>query len=138
MPRIAAIDYGARRTGIAISDPTAMIANGLDTVETSQLLDVLSRLYSTSSYERLVVGKPVRWSGEASEIEGDILVFISKFEKMLPAVPVVRMDERFTSKIASQTMITAGASRKQRRDKGTLDKISATLLLQEYLDNQRG
>lgn len=137
VPRIASIDYGTKRTGIAISDPTCMIANALETVGTAQLLNVLKNIYDTRGFDKLVVGKPKRLSGEDSGIETEIMAFISKFAQMLPQVEVVRLDERFTSKIAAQTMIAAGASRKQRMDKGNLDKISATLLLQEYLDKQR-
>lgn len=136
MARIAAIDYGAKRTGIAISDPLGMIANGLDTAETVNLLTVLKNLHASQGFERLVVGQPKRMDGSASDIEASIASFIEKFRSALPEVQVDRMDERFTSKIAMQTMLQNGSKRSDRRQKGNVDKISATLILQDYLNTQ--
>lgn len=136
MPRIAAIDFGTKRTGVAISDPLCMIANGLETAETKQLLPVLQALYQSHTYETLVIGEPKRMDGSASQVEVGIMEFIEKFRSAMPHVRVDRIDERFTSKIAMQTMVAAGSKRSQRREKGNVDKISATLILQEYLNKQ--
>lgn len=134
MPRTLAIDFGMKRTGLAISDPLGIIANGLDTLPTEHLMDGLRKLSLDRPFEVAVVGHPKRMSGEDSDVEQNILLFIESFQKVFPSVKIQRMDERFTSKIAMQTMIAAGSKRSDRKDKGNIDKISATLLLQEYLN----
>ena len=134
MPRTLAIDFGMKRTGLAISDPLGMIANGLETLATDKLMDGLRLLNQKKPFERVVIGHPKRMSGEDSAVEQNILLFIENFKKVFPSVLVDRLDEHFTSKIAMQTMISAGSKRSDRRDKGNIDKISATLLLQEYLN----
>ena len=136
MGRTVSIDYGAKRCGLAISDSLGMIANGLPTVETNLLMTRLKELKADPGFSRLVVGLPVRNSGEPSAIEEEIQHLLPRLEKEFPSVEVDRFDERFTSKIALQTMIAAGSTRKQRRDKGTIDKVSATLILQEYLNSK--
>jgi putative Holliday junction resolvase len=136
MGRILAIDYGSKRCGIALSDPLAMIANGLPTTETFALLDRLKALHADPGFEVIVVGLPLRHSGEPSSIESHIQQAITKMKEAFPEVVIERFDERFTSKIAMQTMIAAGATKKQRREKGNIDKVSATLLLQEYLNKR--
>ncbi|HAQ72112.1 Holliday junction resolvase RuvX [Salibacteraceae bacterium] len=134
MGRVLALDYGGKRCGLAISDPLKMIANGLDTSETHLLLDNLKRIQKEYGFEKLVVGLPKRLSGEMSAIEQKIIPMIEKIKKDFPEVEIVRFDERFTSKMALESMIVAGAKKKQRAEKGNIDKVSATLLLQEYLN----
>tara|TARA_B110000046_G_scaffold165801_1_gene182334 strand:+ start:160 stop:567 length:408 start_codon:yes stop_codon:yes gene_type:complete len=134
MGRILALDYGGKRCGLAISDPLKMIANGLDTSETHLLLDNLKRIQKEYGFETLVVGLPKRLSGEMSAIEQKIIPMIEKIKKDFPVIDIVRFDERFTSKMALESMIVAGANKTQRAEKGNIDKVSATLLLQEYLN----
>jgi putative holliday junction resolvase len=134
MGRVLALDYGGKRCGLAISDPLKMIANGLDTSETHLLLDNLKRIQKEYGFEKLVVGLHKRLSGEMSAIEQKIIPMIEKIKKDFPEVEIVRFDERFTSKMALESMIVAGAKKKQRAEKGNIDKVSATLLLQEYLN----
>ncbi len=134
MGRTLAIDYGTKRCGLAISDPLGMIANGLPTAETPSLFSRLDALRSDPGFDAIVIGLPLRHSGEASGIEGEIQEAITKLSTRFPEVVIHRYDERFTSKIAMQTLVTAGATKKQRKEKGNVDKVSATLILQEYLN----
>lgn len=125
-----------KRTGLAISDPLGMIANGLDTVSTHELMGKLKELKSNQGFDTVVIGHPKRMSGEDSLIEPNIKLFIEALEKIFLRIQIVRFDERFTSKIASQTMLNNGATKSQRKVKGSIDKISATLILQDYLNTQ--
>lgn len=134
MARVVAIDYGLKRTGLAISDPLRMIANGLDTVDTRVLMDELKRLFASRHFDTIVVGEAKRNDGSASDIEHHISRLIKGLSEAFPDVEIVRMDERFTSKLAIETLIAAGASKKRRRQKGMIDKVSATLILQDYLN----
>ncbi|MEX2597182.1 MAG: Holliday junction resolvase RuvX [Salibacteraceae bacterium] len=136
MGRIVALDYGGKRCGLAMTDPLGMFAVGLDTVPTELLIKEIKRLDDTHQIEKLIIGLPLRMSGELSAIEEQIQRTISNISKAIESLPIERLDERFTSKLAMQTMIEAGASKKQRRNKETIDKISATLLLQEYLNSR--
>jgi len=138
MIRIVAIDFGMKRCGISISDPLGMIANGLDTVETSEVMSKLELLKKESGFDTIVVGKPKRMNGDDSLVEPNIKLFVEALEKKFEGINLKRFDERFTSKIAAQTMISAGSTKSQRREKGTIDKISATLILQEYLNTKQG
>ncbi|UGU17154.1 Holliday junction resolvase RuvX [Sinomicrobium kalidii] len=133
MGRILAIDYGTKRTGIAVTDELQIIASGLATVPTPELMDFLKEYTRKESVERIIVGEPKRYSNEASESEKYIRVFLEKVSKQLPDIPVERVDERFTSKMAFQTMIDSGLKKKQRRNKELIDEISATIILQSYL-----
>lgn len=135
MARILAIDYGGKRCGIAVTDESKIIASGLTTVNTKDLLNWLSDYVATEEVELFIVGEPKRLHGEASESEKLIQPFLEKLGKRLPAIPVKRIDERFTSKIAFDTMIASGISKKKRKDKGLVDQISATIILQDYLYN---
>lgn len=135
MARILAIDYGSKRCGIAITDESKIIASGLTTVDTKDLLSWLLDYVSKEEVELFVVGEPKRLHGEPSESEKLIKPFLEKLNKVLPAIPVERMDERFTSKIAFNTMLASGISKKKRRDKALVDQISATIILQDYLYN---
>jgi len=135
MARILAIDYGAKRCGIAVTDESKIIASGLTTIDTKDILTWLQDYVSKEAVELFVVGEPKRLHGEASESEQLIQPFLEKLAKLLPDIPVKRMDERFTSKMAFDTMIASGISKKKRRDKALVDQISATIILQDYLYN---
>lgn len=133
MGRIMAIDYGKKRTGIAVSDELRMIASGLTTVATSELFAFLENYFKKENVERLIVGEPTQKDGTPSDIEAEIQKFIKEFVKKFPKIPVERVDERYTSKMAFQTMIDSGLKKKQRRNKALVDEISATIILQQYL-----
>ncbi|RYH73846.1 Holliday junction resolvase RuvX [Flavobacteriaceae bacterium 144Ye] len=133
MARILAIDFGTKRTGIAVTDELQIIASGLTTVETKDLFAFLKEYVSNESVELFVVGEPKRLNNEASESEVAIKPFIDKLTKAFPDIPFTRVDERFTSKMAFQTMIDSGLTKKQRKNKALVDEISATIILQSYL-----
>ena len=133
--RILAIDYGTKRCGIAVTDELKLIASPLTTVEASELLDFLQQYCQSKSVERIIVGLPKQTSGELSESEAAITTFIEKLQEKLPEIPISRYDERFTSKIASHILVESGTKKKKRQDKALLDKISATLILQDYLSS---
>ncbi|MHA7843777.1 MAG: Holliday junction resolvase RuvX [Winogradskyella sp.] len=133
MGRILAIDYGTKRTGLAVTDPMQIIASGLTTVETKELIQYLKTYVATEDVEKFVVGEPKQMDNTASESEVHIQKFLEKLQKEIPQIPVVRVDERFTSKMAFQTMIDSGLKKKQRQNKALVDEISATLILQSYL-----
>ncbi|MEC5394803.1 Holliday junction resolvase RuvX [Bergeyella sp. RCAD1439] len=139
MGQIMAIDYGKKRTGLAVTDDFQIVASGLDTVETERLMPFLERYFSQNVVDEVVVGLPVDLRGKASEVEASILTFIERFRSVFPLVPVHRYDERFTSKMASFFISQSGKGKKARQDKGLIDKVSATLILQSYLEQkQRG
>lgn len=135
MARILAIDYGGKRCGIAVTDESKIIASGLTTVETKDVLAWLIEYVSKEEVELFVIGEPKRLHGEASDSEKLIQPFLKKLNKAIPDIPITRIDERFTSKIAFDTMIASGISKKKRRDKALVDQISATIILQDYLYN---
>ncbi len=134
MGRILAIDYGRKRSGIAVTDPLQMIATGLETVPSHQLLSYLKTYMEHEVVDHIVVGEPKDMNNKASEAERYIVPFLKELRKAFPQLRIERFDERFTSKIAFQTMIDAGLSRKRRQDKALVDTLSATLILQSYLD----
>ena len=136
MGRILAIDFGKVRTGIAITDELQIIASGLTTVETKLLISFLKDYVSRENVELFIIGKPKQMDNNDSESEALILPFIKKLQKEIPQIPLKRVDERFTSKMAFQTMIDGGLKKKQRQDKGLIDEISATIILQSYLYSQ--
>ena len=136
MARILALDYGTRRTGIAITDPFQLIASGLTTVPTDDLWDFLEQYLREEDVERIVVGEPRQMDNTPSEVEGAISTFLKELSKRYPKLPVSRQDERFTSKMALRTMVEGGMKKKKRRQKETLDQISATLILQSYLSRK--
>nr|WP_321243901.1 Holliday junction resolvase RuvX [uncultured Psychroserpens sp.] len=135
MARILALDFGTKRTGIAITDEMQIIASGLTTVATKELIVFLKQYISEENVELFIVGEPKQMNYEASESEESIAKFLIKLEKAIPHIPVKRVDERFTSKMAFQTMIDSGLKKKQRKDKALIDEISATIILQSYLQN---
>ncbi|MGY5850251.1 Holliday junction resolvase RuvX [Salegentibacter sp. F14] len=135
MARILAIDYGTKRTGIAITDELQIIASGLTTVSTKELMPFLEQYFREENVELVLVGEPKQKDGSASESETYIQEFLKKFSEKFPSMPVKRVDEAFTSKMAFQTMIDSGLKKKKRRDKAMIDEISATIILQTYLYN---
>lgn len=137
MGRIMAIDYGTKRCGIAVTDPLQLTANGLDTLHPDELLPFLSNYLQQEEVDTLVIGEPKRFSGEASKVESEIVGFIRKVKKQFPTLPLAREDERFTSKEAAKTLIAAGIKKNKRKDKALIDKVSATLILQSYLENNQ-
>ncbi|MGG8494832.1 Holliday junction resolvase RuvX [Tenacibaculum sp. TC6] len=133
MGRILAIDFGKKRTGIAVTDELQIIASGLTTVTTDNLIDFLKEYISKENVELFIIGKPKQLNNEDSESEALILPFLEKLTKEIPSIPFQRVDERFTSKMAFQTMIDSGLTKKQRQNKSLIDEISATIILQSYL-----
>lgn len=133
MARILAIDYGEKRTGIAVTDELQIIASGLITVKTDELIKFLIDYSNKEQVELFIVGLPKQMNNSDSESEKHIQSFLKQLKKSLPTIPIKRIDERFTSKIAFQTMIDSGLKKKQRRNKGLVDEISATIILQSYL-----
>lgn len=136
MAQILAIDYGKVRTGLAVTDDMQIIASGLTTVPTKELLDFLKNYTKKENVELFLVGEPKQMNNEASECEALIIPFISKLKTFFPNIPIKRVDERFTSKMAVQTMIDSGLKKKQRQNKALVDEISATIILQSYLYNK--
>jgi putative holliday junction resolvase len=133
MARILALDYGTRRTGIAVTDELKLIASGLTTVETKTLIQFLEEYFQKENVERVLVGEPKRMDDTPSESEVHIQEFLKKFSEKFPEMPLERVDERFTSKMAFQTMIDSGLGKKKRRNKALVDEISATIILQSWL-----
>ena len=133
MARILAIDYGMKRTGLAVTDTLQIIASGLTTVNTNDLLQFLKDYTSKEPVELFIVGEPKQMDNTASESEVLIVPFLKKLEAEFPNIPIKRVDERFTSKMAFQTMIDSGLKKNQRKNKALVDEISATLILQSYL-----
>ncbi|WP_093367910.1 Holliday junction resolvase RuvX [Psychroflexus sediminis] len=131
--KVLALDFGIKRTGLAISDEMKMIASGLKTVDSRTLMEELKAIIPSESIDTLVVGEPKFTDGKPMQLEKNILLFIEDVQKLFPALKIVRMDERFTSKMAFQTMIDSGLKKKKRQNKGLVDEISATILLQSYL-----
>jgi putative Holliday junction resolvase len=134
MARILAIDYGRKRTGLAVTDDLQIIASGLTTVNSAETIAFLSDYLSGEKVECFVVGLPRQMNNSPSESVVMIESFIRSLEKKFPQVPVVRTDERFTSKIAFQTMVSAGLKKKDRQNKALVDQVSATIILQSYLE----
>ena len=136
MGQILAVDFGKKRCGLAATDDLRIIASGLDAVETSALMEFLKNYFSENSVDEVVIGLPTDLKGNMSEVEEDIQKFIEEFKSEFPEVSVVRFDERFTSKIASYFISQSGKNKKQRQEKGLIDKVSATLILQQYLEQK--
>lgn len=137
MGRFLAIDFGTKRTGLAVTDPLKIIATALDTVETSTLLTYLKNYFQKEPVDEVVIGLPKRLNNTDSETAPAVRNLIEKFKITFPTVPISTIDERFTSSIAQQAMLTGGMKKKDRQTKGNVDKISAVLILQDFL-NMRG
>lgn len=133
MPRILAIDYGIKRTGLAVTDELQIIASGLTTVPTETIFTFLTNYFTKENVNKVLVGEPKQMNGQPSESTPIIEKFVAEFKEKFPTISVIRVDERFTSKIAFQTMIASGLSKKQRQNKGLVDEIAATILLQDFL-----
>lgn len=134
MARILSIDYGKKRTGLAVTDPLQIIPNGLATVDTSALFSFLSSYVGREEVERIVIGEPKQMNGEPSENHARVVKFAERWRKVFPNIPIELYDERFTSVLAHRTIIDSGIGRKARRNKALVDEISATIILQSYLD----
>ena len=134
MGRILAIDYGRKRVGVAVTDPLKIIANGLDTIHSKDIIAFLKDYFSKEEVETVVIGFPKQLNNLPSESVIYVNEFISHFKKNFPEMKYELMDERFTSKMAFQTMIDGGLKKKQRQDKALIDKVSATIILQSYLE----
>ena len=131
--RILAIDYGIKRTGIAVTDEMQMIAFGLTTIQSETAIAFLKDYFSKEKVERVIVGEPKQMDGTPSQSAEIINAFVAKFQEAFPEMSVERVDERFTSKMAFQTMIDSGLNKKQRQNKALVDEIAATIILQDYL-----
>ena len=137
MSRIIAIDYGKKRTGIAVTDILQLIANGLTTVPTTELMDFLLNYVAKEPVERIIVGHPKQMNNEDSENMKRIVPFVNLLKKKLPQIPVELVDERFTSVLAHQAMLDGGLKKKARQNKALVDEISATIILQSYLETKK-
>ena len=136
MDRIVGIDYGRKRVGVAVSDPLGIFASPLNTVPAAKIIDYLKKYAETESVTRFVVGYPMNMNNTPSEAAADVDVFLKSLAKAFPSVPVTLEDERFTSVLAHRAMIDGGMKAKDRRDKSSVDKISAAIILQSHLDRK--
>lgn len=133
MPRILAIDYGLKRTGIAVTDPFQIIATGLTTIESPKLIAFLKDYFKKETVEQIIIGEPKNWDDTDTHATPLVKKIIERIKKEFPTMPLKTVDERFTSKMASQAMIDMGLKKMQRRNKALVDEIAATIMLQEYL-----
>lgn len=133
MARILSIDYGGKRTGLAVTDPLQIIATGLTTVPSKELIPFLKNYFQQEQVERIIIGDPRNWDDTATHATPLVEAFIKELGKHFPGLPVERVDERYTSKMAKQSMLESGLKKKDRRNKALVDEIAATIMLQEYL-----
>jgi putative Holliday junction resolvase len=138
LARILSVDYGKKRTGIAVTDPLQIIASGLTTVDTKDLFDFLSRYIQQEEVERIVIGRPMQMNAEPSENLARVENFVGRWRRAMPEIPIDYYDERFTSVIAHRVLLDSGTKKKTRREnKGLVDEISATIILQDYMNSKR-
>ena len=137
MARVLAIDFGLKRTGIAVSDELQIIASGLTTVNSIELIEFLKDYLNKENVETIIVGEPKQKDGTSSSIENEIQSFLNNLKDEFPETPIKRIDERYTSKMAVKSMIEGGIKRKKRQNKAIIDEISATIILQDYLYNKK-
>ena len=137
MGRILAIDYGQKRTGLAVSDSLRIVAGALATVETKSLYDFIAEYLGRESVDTIIVGEPRQTNGEPSENMKRITPFVNRLRKLYPTVKIVMYDERYTSVLAHQAMLQSGISRKARQDKALVDRIAATIILEDYMESLR-
>jgi putative Holliday junction resolvase len=137
MPRIMAIDYGLKRTGIAVTDPLQIIASGLTTVESPKLIAFLKDYFKKETVEMLLVGEPKNWDDSDTHATPLVRALLLRLQKEFPDMPLLTVDERYTSKMASRAMIDMGLKKKQRQNKALVDEIAATIMLQEYLEKHQ-
>ena len=136
MPRIICIDYGLKRTGLAVTDPFQIIATGLMTIESKKLIPFLKDYFSKEEVELVIIGMPLNLDDSPTDITGQVKKFITAYQKFFPSIPIKEVDERYTSKLASQAMVEMGMKKKARQNKGMVDEIAATMMLQEYMKSQ--
>ena len=134
MPRILSIDYGLKRTGIAVTDPLQIIATGLTTIESKQLVPFLKDYFSKEPVEKIIIGMPKNWDDTDTHATPLVHKAIRELKKTFPAIPIETVDERYTSKMAKDAMLEMGLKKMQRRNKALVDEIAATIMLQEYLN----
>lgn len=134
MARILSIDYGGKRTGLAVTDPLQIIATGLTTVETPKLVKFLKEYIAKEPVEKVIIGMPVNWDDTDTHATPLVKKFIAVFQRTFPHIPIIEVDERYTSKMATQAMLAMGLKKKQRQNKAMVDEIAATIMLQEYLN----
>ena len=137
MARILSIDYGKKRTGLAVTDPLQIIAGGLATVSTSELFEWLQAYLAKEQVERIIIGEPRQPNGQPSENLARVQQFVNRWRKAVPSVPIDYFDERFTSVLAHQAMLDGGLKKKARQDKALVDEISATIILEDYLRSKK-
>ena len=137
MARIISIDYGKKRTGLAVTDPLQLIAGGLATVSTSTLFEYLTQYVAKESVERIVIGEPRQPNGQPSENLARVQQFVNRWRKAMPQIPIEYFDERFTSVLAHQAMLEGGLKKKARQDKALVDEISATIILEDYMRSRK-
>jgi len=133
MPRILSIDYGLKRTGLAVTDPLQIIATGLTTVESKQLIPYLKDYFSREQVELIIIGEPKNWDDSDTHATPLVEKCIRELQRNFPSMPIKRVDERFTSKMAKAAMLEMGLKKMQRRNKALVDEIAATIMLQEYM-----
>jgi len=133
MPRIISIDYGTKRTGLAVTDPLQIIATGLTTVESKQLIPFLKDYFAREEVELIIIGEPKNWDDTDTHATPLVEKIIKQLEKIFPKIPIKKVDERYTSKMAKDAMLEMGLKKMQRRNKKLVDEIAATILLQEYM-----
>ncbi len=138
MPRILAIDYGGKRTGLAVTDPLQIIATGLETIESRELIPYLKKYMATETVERILIGMPRNWDDSDTHATPLVKEAIKQLQRAFPGMPIQPVDERYTSKMARDAMLEMGMKKKDRRVKGNVDLIAATILLQEYLQARNG
>lgn len=136
MGRIIALDYGKKRTGIAVTDPLKLIATGLTTVETQTLFDFLKKYISSEAVETIIIGEPYNLDGTETDSTAAVKLCIRRLKNTFPSIPIETVDERFTSKMASKAMVEMGMKKKDRQKKGIIDEVAATMMLQEYLERK--
>ncbi|MEK6780834.1 MAG: Holliday junction resolvase RuvX [Bacteroidota bacterium] len=137
MSRLLAIDYGTRRTGLAVTDPLQIIATALETVETAELIEFLKKYFQAEVVDEVVIGMPKQLNNQDSEMAPIVRKFVESFKKTFPQKQIILADERFTSSMAHRVMIDGGMKKKDRQVKGNVDKISATIILQSYMESKR-
>ncbi len=137
MARILSIDYGRKRTGLAVTDPLQIIAGGLATVSTSELFDWLKRYVEQEAVERIVIGEPRQMDGSPSENLARVQQFVNRWRNAMPNIPIELFDERFTSVLAHQAMLDGGLKKKARQNKALVDEISATIILEDYMRSRK-
>jgi putative Holliday junction resolvase len=136
MARIVALDFGKKRTGIAVTDPSQLIATALDTVDTGELIGYLKKYFAKEEVEKVLIGYPLNFDNSATDATPLVDKFIPKFQHVFPAVPIEKVDERLSSRMASQAIAEMGLKKKDREQKELIDAVSAVILLQEYIQSQ--